>query len=231
MFVLGISGGIGSGKSSVADILRAHGLEVLDADKISHEVTKAGGSALSDIIDIFGPEFIDENGALDRAKMADIVFKDSKSLDLLSLIVHRKVFSEMDYKRRLLKEAKVKAVAMDVPVPAKEGFLDKCDQVWIVSSDDELRIERLEKRGIHRDDAIRRISIQLSQEEYASLGDIVIENNGDIRSLETKVIELIKSELISRGIDLSLDYDYCNSLERENTENLNEIDNSNNLDD
>ncbi len=220
MFVLGISGGIGSGKSTVANILRTHGLEVLDADGISHEVTKAGGSALSDIIDIFGPEYIDANGALDRAKMAEKVFKDSKSLDLLSLIVHKKVFNEMDYRRKLLKEAKVKAVGMDVPVPAKEGFLDKCDQVWIVSSDDKLRIERLEKRGIPRNDAIRRINIQLSQEEYSSLGDIVIENNGDIRSLEGKVIELIKSELISRGIALSLDYDYCNSLEQEGNSKL-----------
>lgn len=220
MFVLGISGGIGSGKSTVANILRAHGLTVLDADEISHEVTKAGGSALSDIIDVFGPEYIDENGALDRAKMAEKVFKDSKSLDILSLIVHRKVFNKMDYRRKLLREAKVKAVGMDVPVPAKEGFLDKCDQVWIVSSDDTLRIERLEKRGIPRNDAIRRINIQLSQEEYASLGDIVIENNSDIRSLESKVIELIKSELISRGIDLSIDYDYCNRLEQESRSEL-----------
>lgn len=213
MFVLGITGGIGCGKTTVANILRAHGLEVLDADKISHEVSQKGGSAIDAIIDEFGPEYINEDGSLNRKMMADLVFNNSRALDKLSLIIHEKVFAEMRKIRNKRKQAGAKAIAMDVPVPAKQGFLDVSDQVWVVWSDLEIRLERLEKRGMPKAEALDRISVQLSKDEYLSLADNVILNNSDIKALETKVNELIKSEFHARGIRLSLGYPYLESLE------------------
>lgn len=213
MFVLGITGGIGTGKSTVARILKAHGAIVLDADEISRDVTKAGGSALAEIIDVFGPEFIAEDGSMDRKMMADVVFRDSKKLDILSMIVHEKVFETLNYEREVLKKAGEKLVVMDVPVPAKEGFLDKSDQVWVVWADDELRLDRLAGRGMETAEAKRRMLLQLSKEEYYNLADIIVENNGSIRDLEEKVNELIEAELHARGIALDLGFAYSDSLE------------------
>ena len=212
MFVLGITGGIGTGKSTVARILKAHGAIVLDADEISRDVTKAGGSALSEIIDVFGPEFIAEDGSMNRKMMADKVFKDSKTLDALSMIVHEKVFAEMSAERQTLKKAGEKLLVMDVPVPAKEGFIDVCDQIWVVWADEDIRLDRLAGRGMSEAESRRRMKLQLSKEEYFNLGDIIIENNESIKSLEEQVNELIVAELHSRGIDLELGFAYSDSL-------------------
>lgn len=212
MFVLGITGGIGTGKSTVARILKAHGAIVLDADEISRDVTKAGGSALSEIIDVFGPEFIAEDGSMNRKMMADKVFKDSKTLDALSMIVHEKVFAEMSSEREILKQAGEKLLVMDVPVPAKEGFIDVCDQIWVVWADENIRLDRLAGRGMSEAESRRRMKLQLSKEEYFNLGDIIIENNESIKSLEEQVNELIVAELHSRGIDLELGFAYSDSL-------------------
>lgn len=212
MFVLGITGGIGTGKSTVARILKAHGAIVLDADEISRDVTKAGGSALSEIIDVFGPEFIAEDGSMNRKMMADKVFKDSKTLDALSMIVHEKVFAEMSAERQILKQAGEKLLVMDVPVPAKEGFIDVCDQIWVVWADENIRLDRLAGRGMSEAESRRRMKLQLSKEEYFNLGDIIIENNESIKSLEEQVNELIVAELHSRGIDLELGFAYSDSL-------------------
>ena len=212
MFVLGITGGIGTGKSTVARILKAHGAIVLDADEISRDVTKAGGSALSEIIDVFGPEFIAEDGSMNRKMMADKVFKDSKTLDALSMIVHEKVFAEMSAERETLKKAGEKLLVMDVPVPAKEGFIDVCDQIWVVWADENIRLDRLAGRGMSEAESRRRMKLQLSKEEYFNLGDIIIENNESIKSLEEQVNELIVAELHSRGIDLELGFAYSDSL-------------------
>ncbi len=212
MFVLGITGGIGTGKSTVARILKAHGAIVLDADEISRDVTKAGGSALSEIIDVFGPEFIAEDGSMNRKMMADKVFKDSKTLDALSMIVHEKVFAEMSAERQTLKKAGEKLLVMDVPVPAKEGFIDVCDQIWVVWADENIRLDRLAGRGMSEAESRRRMKLQLSKEEYFNLGDIIIENNESIKSLEEQVNELIVAELHSRGIDLELGFAYSDSL-------------------
>ena len=95
MFVLGITGGIGSGKSSVAAILRDRGLRVLDADEISREVTSVGGLALDEIREVFGPKAIDSTGAMNRRYISSVVFSDNRKLDLLSSIIHKHVFEYM----------------------------------------------------------------------------------------------------------------------------------------
>ncbi len=200
MFVLGITGGIGCGKSTAAAIVEAHGLALLDADRISHEVSEAGGPAITEIIEQFGPEYILPGGALDREKMADLVFQDRTKLDQLSLIIHRHVMEEMTRRRKRLAKDKVKAVVLDVPVPVKEGFLDSCDQIWIIWADDDIRLERLEARGMEREEAQRRMDIQMTKEEYQALGQELILNNGSIAELETALISLMERELLGRGI-------------------------------
>lgn len=202
MFIIGITGGIGCGKSTAADMCREYGLPVLDADKISKEVTSEGGSAVEEISGEFGSSMIDENMSLDRQKMADLVFKDKNALDKLSRIVHKHVISSMHDSIEEYKKEKIKALVLDVPIPVKEGFLDICDQVWLIWTKDEIRIRRLAERGMSEQEAKRRISYQMSREEYEKLAHLVIENDGTIDELRDTVNKNLDKELHMRGIKL-----------------------------
>lgn len=215
MFVIGLTGGIGCGKSTAASILRAHGLEVLDADAISHEVTAPGGAAIPEIIERFGVEFVNADGSLNRGKMAEIVFGDRRLLDALSLIIHRHVMGEMKRRREKMAKQKVKAVVMDVPVPVKEGFLDSCDQIWVIWAGETIRLERLRGRGMPEEEALRRMRIQMSEEEYKNLSQVFIRNDGSIEELEQKLDALLQKEVLSRGIPVTLGPVYTERLRAE----------------
>ncbi|MDD2392948.1 MAG: dephospho-CoA kinase [Eubacteriales bacterium] len=200
MFIIGITGGIGCGKSTVANICRDYGLPVIDADEISREVTSVGGAAISEIAESFGIHIIGQDGSLDREKMAEIVFGDRKSLDKLSRIVHRHVIEQIKIRTAKFKEEKSKALVLDVPIPVKDGFLDLCDQVWLIWTDDDLRIKRLNERGMGTEEARRRISFQMTRNDYESLSQVVIDNNGTEEELITKVRETLDEQLHMRGI-------------------------------
>lgn len=200
MFVIGITGGIGSGKSTVAGICARTGYPVLDADQISRQVTAAGGSALPAVVERFGPDMLAADGSLDRQKMAALVFKDRRSLDRLSQIIHQQVLAEIAARIEQYRQSGVKAVFLDVPIPVRQGFLDQCDQVWVVWSDMDIRIRRLTDRGMPVEEARRRIAMQMTDEEYKALATHLIENNGDIGDLFRQVSELLSQELGQRGI-------------------------------
>jgi dephospho-CoA kinase len=202
MFVLGITGGIGTGKTTVASIVKAAGIPVLDADKISHDLTNNPGPTLDKIFEIFGEEVKNEAGTLDRTKMADLVFKNKRSLDQLENILHEDVMNyivaELDEARR----KKMRVIALDVPIPVKHGFLDRSDLVWVVSCSEEKRIQRLMRRGLSREDAERRLAVQMTDEEYQAIADYVIDNNGSLEDLYQNVRCQLKTELEARGIKL-----------------------------
>lgn len=200
MFILGVTGGIGCGKSTVAALLKEAGLAVLDADVISHELTAPQGKSLPTIVEAFGPDILAEDGSLSRQEMARLVFQDKKQLDRLSGIIHRDVLEEIGLRLDQLSEKKVQAVALDVPLPVKHGFLDRCDQVWCVWADEKIRLNRLFLRGLSREEAELRIRVQLTEEEYRKLSTHMIFNNGDLSDLRVKVQGLLESELQSRGI-------------------------------
>ncbi|MBR5182561.1 MAG: dephospho-CoA kinase [Clostridiales bacterium] len=199
MFVLGITGGIGSGKSTVSGILRDKGLLVLDADEISRKVTEPGGKAIPAIAEEFGPRAIGTGGVMNRKAVSQIVFSDKKKLDVLSSIIHRYVFEEMEEQVEKEKEKGTKCVVLDVPIPVTR-FTDMCDQIWVVTCDKDVRLARLAKRGLDKEEANRRIDMQMSDDEYCSLGDFSIDNSWDMESLNDKVERLIKEQLHSRGI-------------------------------
>lgn len=200
MFIIGITGGIACGKSTVSKIISQYGIDVIDADLISHQVTAAGGSAIPEIIDTFGPQFISDDKSMDRKKMGDLVFKHAKELDKLSMIIHRHVIQEIKLAINKFAKLKTKVLVLDVPIPVKEGFLDVSDQIWLVWSNHETRIERLLQRGMEREEAERRIQIQMTEEEYAQIADHIIYNNDSLEDLETRVLNLLEKELLNRGI-------------------------------
>ncbi len=132
--------------------------------------------------------------------MAAIVFEDRKALDKLSKIVHKHVIEQIKLRAAKLREEKCKALVLDVPIPVKDGFLDLCDQVWLIWSDDDIRLERLKLRGMDETKARRRMSFQMNRQEYEQIANIVIENNGSIDELSEIVREKLDEQLHMRGI-------------------------------
>ena len=200
MYVIGVTGGIGTGKSTVAKLFGLMGLPVLDADQISHDVTARGGMAVNEVIEIFGTDILDEAGDIDRSKLGDLVFSDKNRLDRLSAIVHRWVIATIQEEVKKLEKKKVKACVLDVPIPVKEGFLDLANHVVVVWAGDSVRIQRLAKRGMSEAEARRRMAMQMTEEEYSSLAHEVIRNDGSLDELLTGVQAIAERELRSRGI-------------------------------
>ena len=136
---------------------------------------------------------------MNRKAVSSIVFSDKKKLDELSSIIHRFVFEEMEEQVEKEKEKGTKCVVLDVPIPVRR-FTDMCDQIWVVTCDKDVRLARLAKRGLEKEEALRRIDMQMSDDEYCSLGDFSIDNSWDMEGLNDKVERLIKDQLHSRGI-------------------------------
>lgn len=200
MFVIGITGGIGAGKSTAAKIFAERGVRVLDADEISRKVTGQGGRALDSIRGLLGNKMIDTSGNMNRKLVAGLVFSDRTKLDKLSAIIHRHVLDEIGEELEKEREKGTKVIVLDVPIPVQKGFLDVCNQVWVISADEDVRIERIRDRGMSAEDARRRMDMQMTREEYEELADIVIENNEDEETLKEKINVHIRKELEERGI-------------------------------
>ena len=200
MFVIGITGCIGAGKSSVAKIFADRGIRVLDADEISRKVTGPDGSSVGAIRELLGNKVVDSSGKLNRKQVAGIVFSNRTKLDKMSEIIHRQVLQEISDELEKERQKGTKVLVLDVPIPVKKGFLDVCNQIWVVSADEEVRLMRLIDRGVAEDDARRRMAMQMTREEYEDLADIVIDNNDGSDELGEKVVSLISQELGKRGI-------------------------------
>ncbi len=200
MFLIGITGGIGCGKSTVAQLCRDAGLAVLDADAISREATSPGGLAIQPILEKFGKSVIGSDGGLDRSKMAQLAFSDRKILDQLSRIVHAQVIAEMNRLIEQHRQKKTKVVVLDVPIPVRQGFLDTVDQVWVVWAEDAVRIDRLRARGMAEEEARRRMAMQMTLAEFSEIADHTIDNSFDYLQLIDQVEGLLKQELGNRGI-------------------------------
>ncbi len=195
MMIIGVTGGIGAGKSSVSKILQDFGAIVIDADQISRSVVQPHKPAWMEIKKSFGDSVFNIDDTLDRSKLAKIVFSSEEKKLELERIIHKEVVNEIEENvKSLIASAYDGIVVLDVPIPVKRGFLDIVDRVWVVTSHDELRIKRvMERSGISREDAENRINSQLTQEEYKELAHEVIENNGSLGELKRKVKGLYES--------------------------------------
>ena len=192
MKVIGITGGIGSGKSTVTRIIYHLGARIIDADLISRNITKKGSVALQELVEGFGEEILTQKGALNRKKLASIVFSDSDKRSLLNSITHKHISAEISGKlERLRNKGNIEFVVLDVALPIKEGFLEFCDEVWAVAAAKSTRIERIIKRsGLTAEEAEARIKSQPSDDAYIKIADVVIENNGTVEELERTVAKL-----------------------------------------
>ena len=192
MKVIGVTGGIGSGKSTVSRILKDLGAKIVDADKIARKIAVKGGKPLEDIVNFFGNEVLDSDGELNRKKLAEIVFNKSEKLEALNKITHGYIAEEIvkavSYYRA---DNAADIIVIDAPIPIEHGFIDQSDEIWVVTANREIRISRImERNGLSREDAEKRIDSQLSDEAYIRLADEVIVNEGSIEELENTVAKL-----------------------------------------
>jgi len=192
VLVVGLTGGIGSGKTEVAKILQKLGAKVIDADIVAREVVSPGTRAFQKIIEEFGGNILDENGNIDRSKLARIVFSDEKKRKVLNNITHPEVFmrllEEIKKYASELKHGQVPVVVVDAALIVDAGASPVFDLVLVVTASFEERIKRLvEKRKMEQKEAIMRIKSQIPEKERLKNADIVIENNGTLDDLRKKV--------------------------------------------
>lgn len=194
--ILGLTGGIASGKSTLSNIFRELGIKIADADKIAKEISERE-DVLLEIKNIFGNGVFDENGILDRKKLKEEVFSDKSKLKKLNDIVHPKVWNE--FKKIKEKTAKNDIIIFDVPLLFESGMDKMCDKVLLIYINRELQIKRMfERDGIDRELALKIINSQMSLEEKMSKSHLKIENSGtveDLRIKAKKIYEELKGEL------------------------------------
>lgn len=189
--VIGITGGIGSGKSTVAKILHDLGARIIDADKVAREVIGKGQPALEEIRSFFGEGVINEKGELDRKKLSSIVFGNEEKLEVLNAITHKYIVDRIMGCLEMLRKEQAEFVALDAPLPVKHGFLDIVDEVWVIVAGKDERIRRIMQRSsISYEEAVKRINAQKNDEEYLKYAKEVIYNEGSIDELEKAVAKL-----------------------------------------
>lgn len=187
--IIGLTGTIGSGKSTVSARLTKLGALVLDADTISREAVKKGADGLNKIAEVFGKEVIDANGELDRKALAGIVFSDESKRLILNGIIHPQVLKAL--KERTHGEKALnpdRMIVWDVPLLIEVGWVEYVDSVWLVTALEQTRINRIMARdGCTIKQAQSRICAQMSEEEKARFSNEIIDNGGSLEQLYQRV--------------------------------------------
>jgi dephospho-CoA kinase len=196
--VIGLTGGIGTGKSTVARLLADAGAVVIDADAIVHELQAPGSPMLAEIAAAFGPDVLDARGALDRARIADRVFRDAAERERLNAIVHPRVGAEMARRSAAARSAGAPLIVMDIPLLFESRPRDRDaarrgnDATVLVYAPRETQIERTVARdGCTREEAERRVAAQMPIDDKRALADYVIDNGGALADTERQVRELV----------------------------------------
>lgn len=186
--VIGLTGGSGSGKSTVSAILKELGMFIIDSDKIAHDIIKKGNNAYNEVVELFGTNILDGIGEIDRKTLANIVFKDKSKLLLLTNCTHKYIISEI---KQLINNNIDREIVIDAPLLIEAGLNKITDEVWAVYADMDIRIERIVKRdNISYKQAEDRITCQMSWNELCSYADVIIYNNKGIHDIVKQIIRI-----------------------------------------
>lgn len=196
MIVVGLTGGIASGKSTVSKHMGELGIPIFDADAVAHDVVAKGTPGLQKVVDTFGEEYLC-NGELDRKKMAETVFHDKNKLKQLEEIVQSLVWQQATEFFEKQKTAGVRAVALDVPLLIEAGWYKKVDEVWLVRISAEEQVRRVMLRDkCTAEHAKARIASQMSTDEKQTYAKIVIDNSGTVEQTLSQVDKEVKELLV-----------------------------------
>ncbi|MBR7825194.1 dephospho-CoA kinase [Actinospica sp. MGRD01-02] len=186
---VGLTGGIGAGKSTVARLLAGHGAIVLDADLAARAVVEPGTEGLAEVVGAFGPRVLREDGSLDRAALASVVFSDEERRKRLNAIVHPRVRAWMAERAAAAPEGSV--VVQDIPLLVEGGLTPLFDVVVVVDADDDIRVGRLIRdRAMTEPEARARIAAQAPREQRNAAADRLIDNSGGTEELNEAVADL-----------------------------------------
>lgn len=190
MVVIGLTGGIGSGKSTVSQMLSSLGARILDADIIARDLVRPGRPAWKRIVKHFGPGFLLENGEIDRPKLGRKVFSDPEARLALNRLTHPRVYSRIAAMLRRMSRVEPGGVAVvDAPLLIEAGLDRLVDEIWVVRANQEVRVERVMKRDrSSREDAQKRLASQMPDEELLGWADRVIDNDGSVERTREQVL-------------------------------------------
>lgn len=190
---IGLTGTIGSGKSTVASLIAQAGYRVIDADRISHQLTEKGSPFLPQLAKTFGSDMVKSDGSLDRKKLADLIFSDPRQNQKIRQLLTKEVVRRMAVlKAELEREGKEKLLFFDIPLLFESHCEFLCDKIWVVTAPDHVLIERASRRdGQKKKEIIRRMKSQMPAEEKEKRADECIDNSGSLSDLEEKVRKLL----------------------------------------
>ncbi|WP_407807813.1 dephospho-CoA kinase [Staphylococcus aureus] len=190
--VIGLTGGIASGKSTVSELLSVFGFKVVDADKAAREAVKKGSKGLAQVREVFGDEAIDENGEMNRRYMGDLVFNHPEKRLELNAIIHPIVRDIMEEEKQLKQGYNV---IMDIPLLFENELENTVDEVWVVYTSESIQMDRLMQRNnLSLEDAKARVYSQISIDKKSRMADHVIDNLGDKLELKQNLERLLEEE-------------------------------------
>lgn len=195
MRIIGLTGGIGTGKSTASEYLRKQGFSIIDADRISREIVEPGTLLLKELEKNFGSGIIKDDGTLDRKALAAIVFSDKEKKSRLDGLMHGHILDEIERKISESQSGEGRGIIVDAPLLFETGLEKKCDQVWLITADEKLRILRVcERDGMDPEEVRARIQNQMADEEKKERAHRIVDNSGSKEALLAQLAELIEAE-------------------------------------
>ncbi|MBR2178981.1 MAG: dephospho-CoA kinase [Selenomonadaceae bacterium] len=193
MYIIGVTGGIACGKSTVSNELSKYGAKIINADKMAHWQLSPGGEIYNAYIEHFGSDILNEEGLIDRRKIAGIVFNDEEQLAWINEIAHPIILKHVRQRLVDYQIAGVSLVILDVPLLYEAGWDRECDEVWVVHLKHGRQVNRLmERNKLTLEEAEGRIKAQISGKERRKRADVVIDNNGFKSSTQKQIKRLIR---------------------------------------
>ena len=200
MVVIGLAGGIGTGKSVVSRILEELGAVVLDADRFGHEVYLPNTDGLREVVATFGEDVLLPSGEVDRRALGGKVFGNPEAMEKLNAIAWPRIRQRLTDGIEEHRREGTQVVVLDAAVLIEAGWTDAADEVWVVTAPEAQVIQRLQSRNNLTEEQVRaRMGSQMSTEERVKYADVIVENDGDLEELQRKVKALWKDRLVSKG--------------------------------
>jgi len=199
MLVIGLTGGIGTGKSEVARLLQSLGAAVISADEVGHEAYAPDSESWREVVDTFGKEILQPSGEIDRQKLGTIVFSDPQQLEKLNAILHPRMARMVADRIQVLRDQSASTVVVEAALLFEAGWDSLVDEVWTTDSSVESVVERLQARnGMDEKEARRRIDSQMDPAERIERSDLVVDNSSDVSALEQTVMALWENRVSVR---------------------------------
>ena len=194
MKVIGLTGGIGSGKSTVSNYLKDKKYLVIDADLIAREITEPGGKILDRLTEAFGKQFLDEEGRLKRQELGNYVFGDKEREKQLNDITHEEIIEEIKVRLHQAYNEGVKVAFLDIPLLFEVGMDTWCDDTWLTTCEEDVRIKRIMMRdGIDEEQVRERIESQMNDEKKHAKAGKILYNSGSKEELYQEIEELLNN--------------------------------------